>query len=43
MERTAEIRELIASITAKPLEKHGELYGEINMKLSAQLQEIESA
>lgn len=43
MEKTIEIREKIARVSQEPLERHGELFSEINDQLSEQLQEIESA
>lgn len=43
MEKTIEIRELISKVSEQPLERHGELFGQINQELSMQLQEIESA
>lgn len=43
MEKTDEIREKISKVSVHPLERHGELFNEINEELSMQLQEIESA
>ena len=38
-----EIRQKIATVANQPLEKHGDLFAEINGELSEALQEIESA
>lgn len=43
MERTDEIRALIARVSQEPLERHGEIFAKINEDLASQLQEIESA
>jgi hypothetical protein len=41
--KSDEIRQKIAAVPNQPLEKHGELFAEINGLLSEALQEIESA
>lgn len=43
MKRSEEIRAKIAEVANLPLERHGDLFAEINEELSEQLQEIESA
>ena len=41
--KSEEIRQKIAAVPHQPLERHGELFSEINGILSEALQEIESA
>lgn len=41
--KNEEIRQKITAVVNQPLEKHGDLFAEINGDLSEALQEIESA
>ena len=43
MEETERIRAKIQDIAHQPLEKHGEIFAEINGSLSDQLREIETS
>lgn len=43
MEETARIRAKIQDVANQPLDKHGEIFAEINGALSEQLREIETS
>jgi nicotinamide mononucleotide (NMN) deamidase PncC len=43
LKQSDEIRAKIKEVNTQALEKHGEIFAEINQELSQQLQEIESA